>query len=244
MSFELYPAIDLRGGRVVRLRQGDYGAETHYADDPLPLIEAYAEQGARWLHLVDLDAARAGGFTLAPLIARIKQRCGLRVQAGGGVRRAADVEAMLDAGVDRAVLGTLAIRQPDTVLGLFERHGGERLTLAFDVRADREGGWRLPSHGWTADDAPALPERLEAYRGSPLQHVLSTDIGCDGMLSGPNLALYRWWRQQHPTLLVQASGGVRDGADVAALRALGVAGAVLGRSLLEGRMKLAEVLTC
>lgn len=244
MRFLIYPAIDLRAGRVVRLRQGAYDQETRYADDPLPLIEAYAQAGAEWLHLVDLDAARDGGYTLAPLLDQVKRRTRLKLQTGGGVRGAADVQRLRDAGADRVVIGTLAVQQPETAVELLHLHGADRITVAMDVRQDEQGVWRAPSHGWTAGDAPSLDDLCSAFEGSPLRHVLSTDIGRDGMLSGPNLDLYAWWRQRAPHWQVQASGGVRDAADVRKLREAGVAGAILGRALLEGHLSVEEALAC
>lgn len=119
-DFQAYPAIDIRDGRVVRLAQGDYARETRYGDDPLAVIRGYAEQGARWLHLVDLDAARAGGYTLAPLLRDIATTTGLRVQTGGGVRSREDVARLLDAGAARVVIGSLAVREPEAVPDLSE----------------------------------------------------------------------------------------------------------------------------
>lgn len=243
-GFTLYPAIDVRAGRVVRLLQGDYARETVYADDPLPRAIGYADAGARWLHLVDLDAARAGGYTLLPLLRRIKADSALQVQSGGGVRNAADVEAMLDAGADRVVVGSLAVTAPELVAGWLRQYGAARLTIALDVRRDGDGNWRPGSHGWTrtgADDLDALL-RLFAYAG--LRHLLCTDIDRDGMLSGPNFDLYRHIAAVAPQLRVQASGGARDIGDVRAARAAGCAGIVLGKALLEGRLDLGEALAC
>jgi phosphoribosylformimino-5-aminoimidazole carboxamide ribotide isomerase len=243
MSFILYPAIDVRGGRVVRLRQGDYARETTYAGDPVEVARAWREAGAEWLHLVDLDAARAGGYTLLPTLQRIVASTGLRVQTGGGVRDAAAVEAIRAAGAERVVIGTLGVRSPATVIDWLQRFGPEHLTLALDTRL-HEGDWTLPVQGWTEGSGERLSSVLAAYRGSGLKHLLCTDIGRDGMLTGPNLTLYGLLRSDHPELAVQASGGVRDGVDLVALRELGVAGAVAGRALLDGRMNLAEALAC
>ena len=123
MSFTVYPALDIREGRVVRLRQGDYAQETRYGDDPLPRAQAFAAQGAQWMHLVDLDAARAGGYTLAPLLAQIRAQTGLQVQTGGGVRGREDVARMLDAGASRVVVGSLAVREPERVSGWLREFG-------------------------------------------------------------------------------------------------------------------------
>jgi phosphoribosylformimino-5-aminoimidazole carboxamide ribotide isomerase len=243
-AFELYPAIDVRGGCVVRLRQGDYAQETRYPADPCELAQEYARAGARWLHLVDLDAARSGGYTLAPLLARIAATTSLQVQTGGGVRNEADVERLRGSGAARVVVGSLAVRMPERVAYWLERYGAEHLVLALDTRQDEAGAWRLPLHGWTEASGRNLGEVLSHYLASGLRHVLSTDIARDGMLAGPNLELYRQLRKLAPWLQVQASGGVRDASDVAAVRGAGCAGVVLGRALLEGRLALAEALAC
>ena len=241
-SFTLYPAIDVRHGRIVRLAQGDYAQETRYGDDPLALARAYAEQGARWLHLVDLDAARAGGYTLSALVGDIATPTGLQVQTGGGVRSRDDVQRILDAGAARVVIGSLAVREADAVCGWISEFGAERITVALDSRLDREGVWRLPVHGWTETAAGTLQEMARRYAGQGLRHLLCTDITRDGMMTGPNLDLYRLLADEVPGVELQASGGVRDLADVLAAQAQGCAGIVLGRSLLEGRLQLPEAL--
>lgn len=242
MSFTVYPAIDVREGRVVRLRQGDYAEETRYADDPFALASRYARAGAVWLHLVDLDAARAGGYTLLPLLRRLKSETGLKVQTGGGVRGEADVDALLEAGADRVVVGSLAVRESGRVASWVARFGAERLTLALDTRRDAEGRWRLPVHGWTEAGDKELDVLAAAYAEVGLRHLLCTDIARDGMLSGPNLELYRYLCQRFPRLAVQASGGARDLDDVRAAREAGCGGIVLGKALLEGRLSLDEAL--
>src|SRR5688572_844837 len=241
MSFTVYPAIDVRDGRVVRLRQGDYARETRYDDAPLALARRHAEQGAQWLHLVDLDAARAGGYTLAPLLRAIKATTTLCVQTGGGVRSEADVEAMLATGADRVVVGSLAIRDPQRVCDWLEHFGADRITVALDVR-HVDGAWRLPSHGWTEDSGVELTSLLEVFASHGLHHLLCTDIARDGMLSGPNIDLYRQVLRIAPGLQLQASGGVRSVADVQAAHSAGCAGAVLGKALLDGCFELSEAL--
>jgi len=242
VSFVLYPAIDVRGGAVVRLRQGDYARETRYPVDPLQLACRYAEEGAQWLHLVDLDAARSGGYGLGALIAAIKATTTLRVQTGGGVRNAQDAAAILDAGADRVVVGSLAVREPHLACEWLDRFGAERLTMALDMRPGEDGRWRLPSHGWTSDSDAEPGALLDLFARNGLRHLLCTDIARDGMLAGPNIALYRWIRARAPSLRVQASGGIRDGADLLAARAAGCAGAIVGKSLLEGACSLGETL--
>ena len=238
MSFLLYPAIDIREGRVVRLRQGDYAAETRYADDPLALAKRYAEAGAEWLHLVDLDAAKAGGWTLGSLVEAIRQETTLKVQTGGGVREDEDVQAILDAGAARVVVGSLAVCQPNRVLGWLDRFGSDRLTVALDTRADADGAYRLPVHGWTEASGLALFDLLKRYADAGLRHLLCTDIARDGMLAGLNLGLYRDIAERFPGVAVQASGGVAGLDDVLGARAAGAGGAILGKALLDGRFTL------
>ncbi|SEK95981.1 1-(5-phosphoribosyl)-5-[(5-phosphoribosylamino)methylideneamino] imidazole-4-carboxamide isomerase [Pseudoxanthomonas sp. GM95] len=247
-SFELYPAIDVRGGRVVRLAQGDYDRETNYGDDPLAAAQAYAAQGARWLHLVDLDAARAGGYTLAPLLQQIRATTGLQVQTGGGVRGHRDVLALLEAGASRVVIGSLSVRAPLEVLAWLQEFGPERITVALDARQDDAGVWQLPIHGWTEGSGVALDELATRYADAGLQQLLCTDIARDGMLTGPNFALYRHLVALLPQVQVQASGGVHAVSDVSQAKAAGCGGIVLGRALLEGRFTLeqafAEAASC
>ena len=241
MNFTVYPAIDVRDGRVVRLRQGDFAQETRYAEAPLALAQRYASQGTAWLHLVDLDAARAGGNTLAPLLSCIKSTTALRVQAGGGVRGRADIESLLAAGADRVVVGSMAVREPQLVCGWLRHFGVERITVALDTRwsGDR---WQLPAHGWTEGTCAELDSLLAAFAAAGLRHLLCTDIARDGMLSGPNIALCQHILAIAPGLQLQASGGVRSVADVRMARAAGCAGAVLGKALLDGRFVLGDVL--
>ena len=244
MRFTVYPAIDVREGRVVRLRQGDYAEETRYGDDPLAFARRYADAGATWLHLVDLDAAKAGGYTLRPLLRDIAAATSLQVQTGGGVRTRDDVAAMLDTGATRVVIGSLAVRDPASVLAWIGEFGSESITVALDTRRDTDGVWHLPVHGWTETASETLDDLLRRYAVGGLRHLLCTDIDRDGMLTGPNIALYRDIRAAHPVLELQASGGMRDVADVIDARNAGCAGAVLGKALLEGRLSLPEALQC
>ena len=147
MSFTVYPALDIRNGCVVRLLQGDYAQQTTYGDDALPRAQAFAAAGACWMHLVDLDAAKAGGYTLAALLAQIASTTTLKVQTGGGVRGRDDVARILDAGASRVVIGSLAVREPDDVLAWLSEFGPEHLTIALDTRQGVDGVWRAAAFG-------------------------------------------------------------------------------------------------
>lgn len=239
-EFTVYPAIDVRDGCVVRLHKGDFDKETRYGDKPVAVAQSYARAGSRWLHLVDLDAARAGGYTLAPVLEDIATSTGLQIQTGGGVRTTDDVQRLLDAGATRVVVGSVAVREPETVLGWLETFGPEAITVALDTRTDEQGTWVLPVSGWTSVAETDLPTMLMRYARSGLRHVLCTDIGRDGTLGGPNLNLYTFLTRSSPDLAFQASGGARDAADVRTVRKVGCAGIVLGKALLEGRLSVAD----
>ncbi|MDF3981122.1 1-(5-phosphoribosyl)-5-[(5-phosphoribosylamino)methylideneamino]imidazole-4-carboxamide isomerase [Luteibacter sahnii] len=235
------PAIDLRDGNVVRLFKGDYTRQTTFDVAPLDLATRYAREGATWLHVVDLDGARSGRFENLPVVTRLVAAGALDVQAGGGVRDEEGVRRLLDAGVGRVVVGSIAIREPATVAGWIDRLGPERIVLALDTRW-RDGAWTLPSAGWTADEARTLDELLPFYREAGARHLLCTDIDRDGTMTGPNLSLYEHIAHVAPGFQVQASGGVRSLADIEALVARRLDGVILGRALLQGEFTLRDAL--
>ena len=232
----LYPAIDVLDGRVVRLKQGDFDAVTDYGDDPVRFAEGYQAAGAHWLHMVDLSGARDGARRQADLVKAVSD-VGLKVQTGGGVRTRADVEATLEAGASRAVVGSLAVTDPQTVIGWLGEFGADCLALAFDVRLI-EGTPYPTTQGWAkADDRP-LGELLADYKRAGLKHALVTDVGRDGLLQGPNLELYYDLKMARPDVDWQASGGVANLEDVAQLKAVNMSGAIIGKALFENRFSL------
>ena len=242
MSLNIIPAIDLREGRVVRLKQGDYGQQTTYESDPRELAQRYAAAGATWLHLVDLDGARSGGLDNLAVIESIA-RDGMQIQAGGGVRNEDDLSRLFSAGVNRVVLGSVAIRDPELVADWLTRYGAEQLTIALDTR-QVDGQWALPSAGWTELESRTLDELAPWYAEKGARYLLCTDIDRDGMLAGFNLDLYRHLAKTVPDLAVQASGGVRSLDDIRAAREAGAKGVILGRALLEARFTIEQALAC
>jgi phosphoribosylformimino-5-aminoimidazole carboxamide ribotide isomerase len=239
---QLIPAIDLRGGRCVRLLQGRFDAETVYANDPLDVLDRYLALGAGAIHVVDLDGARAGSQANRTAIARLAERAPPgTVQVGGGVRSRAVVEELLALGVARAVVGSVAVTEPDEVAGWLRDPGTERVVLAFDIRLDEGGTPRLATHGWERQTETSLWDAVERYLPAGLRHVLCTDVARDGAMSGPNLALYAEAVRRFPGIAWQASGGVSCAADLHALAATGVAAVISGRALLEGRLAAEEV---
>jgi phosphoribosylformimino-5-aminoimidazole carboxamide ribotide isomerase len=237
---ELIPSIDLRAGGVVRLLRGNFEQETRYSVDPLELAAEYRRLGARWLHVVDLDGAANGEPAHLDLVSRIRERSGLRVQFGGGIRNRSSLTAAL-AAAGRVVVGSLAVSEPERVAGWLSEVGPERLALAMDVRVDAAGEPLLTTHGWRQSTSLSLWQALEPYRGDGLRHVLCTDVDRDGALQGPNLELYQQCVSRWPQLAWQASGGVRDAADLRAVAEEGVAGAISGKALLEGRLDPREI---
>jgi phosphoribosylformimino-5-aminoimidazole carboxamide ribotide isomerase len=237
----LIPAIDLRGGHCVRLRQGDFSAETRYAQSPLLLLQRYRDLGAPWLHLVDLDGARDGARANHAVIAALAAEPGIALQVGGGVRTRATVAELLALGVARVVVGSAAVEQPEEVSNWFKEFDPERVCLALDIRHDASGTPVLRTRGWQASGHCSLWECVERFLDAGLVHVLCTDIERDGVGGGPNVLLYQGAVQRHPRLRWQASGGIASVADLHALAAAGVAAAISGTALLEGQLPGGEL---
>jgi phosphoribosylformimino-5-aminoimidazole carboxamide ribotide isomerase len=238
---QLIPSIDLRGGQCVRLYQGDFNAETRYAFEPRELLRRYAAMGAGWLHVVDLDGARDGQLANRAIIAELCALDALRVQVGGGLRTRASVDDLLGLGVARVVIGSAAVEARAEVRQWLRELGAERVCLAFDVQHDDGGVPLLKTRGWREGTGLLLWDAVADYVDAGLRHVLCTDIARDGALAGPNLALYREAQRRFPLIHWQASGGVSNAADLAALAELGVSAAISGKALLEGRITTEEL---
>ncbi len=238
-GFEILPAIDLRGARVVRLEQGDFARETAFSSDPVAVARAFADAGARWLHVVDLDGARSGqpahGGVIAAIVAAMGER--VAVEVAGGLRSADAVVQALAAGASRVVLGTAALSDPSLAGSLIAAHGPAAVAVAVDVRDGQAVG-----HGWTpgavgtpVDDAVA---RLAAVGVTTFE---VTAIDRDGLLGGPDLALYERLVAATDASII-ASAGIASVDDVRAVRAIGCAGAIIGRALYDGRLSLEDAL--
>jgi phosphoribosylformimino-5-aminoimidazole carboxamide ribotide isomerase len=238
---QLIPAIDLRSGSCVRLLHGDFDAETRYKADAPTLLAKYRSLGAEWLHVVDLDGARDGSLTNRPLIMQLASQRALKLQVGGGLRNTAALAQILDAGAARAVVGSAALTHLDQVQEWIKHFGPERLTLAFDVSIDDDGVPRVMTHGWQYQSEHTLWSAVGLYTATGLKHVLCTDVGRDGALTGPNLGLYAEAVRRHPQIEWQASGGIRHAHDLHALVDTGCAAAISGKALLEDLIPLEEL---
>ncbi|HEY5643597.1 MAG TPA: 1-(5-phosphoribosyl)-5-[(5-phosphoribosylamino)methylideneamino]imidazole-4-carboxamide isomerase [Woeseiaceae bacterium] len=235
----IIPAIDLKDGKCVRLFKGDFSHATEYSNDPAEVGRRFSALAVRDLHIVDLDGARTGEPVNHGIVAEIASSSGLEVQLGGGIRTRDDVSRWLDNGVTRCVIGSVAIREPATVQQWIDEFGTEAIVLALDVRLGAEGVPMLTTHGWTREAGISLWACLAQY--ASLRHVLCTDVARDGALAGPNTELYAEILRRYPGLQLQASGGVRDIADLGALRQAGLPAAITGRALLDGRITATEV---
>lgn len=237
----VYPAIDLKDGVCVRLMHGRFDQVTTYDAQPSARLAAFADEGAAWVHIVDLDGAEAGQAKQHALIGDLASSGRVKIQSGGGVRSAEDVARLLDAGVARVVVGSLAVTRPDEVSSWLDRFGPDRLTLALDVKI-RDGVPVPALKGWTEDSGIDLWTALERYPAGTASHLLVTDVGRDGALTGPNIDLLAEVRARRPDLAVQASGGVSSLDDLTAAKGIGCDGAIVGRALYEGRFTVAQAL--
>lgn len=239
----IYPAIDLIGGAVVRLNKGDFDQQTTYGTDPISVAKSYAEDGASWLHLVDLDGAKNPGNRQLELITRIIDESGLKVQTGGGIRSADDVAALVNAGASRVVVGSLAVRDFATGKALLDRFGGETICLAADVMptSDASGqiSYNIALSGWLETSDLSLFDFLGHYAQHGLEHALCTDIARDGMMTGCNRDLYASVKSVFPEIKLQASGGVSKLDDIVGLPTDGV---IIGKALYEGVFSVGEAL--
>jgi phosphoribosylformimino-5-aminoimidazole carboxamide ribotide isomerase len=238
---QLIPAIDLRGGRVVRLQQGDYARETRYDDDALVVAKRYADAGATLIHVVDLDSARDGGEANLAAIEQLCREVDVEIQTGGGVRSHEDFQRRIDSGAARVVVGSLCVREPAMIEDGLRAGNGERLVAGLDVSEGLDGAWFPRAAGWTESGSDDLFTLLDRLVEAGLEHLLCTDIERDGMFAGPSLALYEAICERYSALAVQASGGIGSGEDLVEVAQTGVAGCIVGRALLEGRVALDEV---
>jgi phosphoribosylformimino-5-aminoimidazole carboxamide ribotide isomerase len=230
----ILPAIDLLGGRPVRLRQGDFDQVTRFGDDAVALARRFARGGAPWLHVVDLDGAKDGHWRNLEVIAEIARAAQVPVQAGGGAREIGDVEAALDCGVARVVVGTAAIVSPAGFEQWAARFG-ERIAVSLDVRGDR-----LAVRGWTAESSGDVLTVARELQAAGATRFICTSVRLDGMLSGVDLTELQ--RLEPLGLPVIVAGGIASADDVRGLRDAGAEGAIIGRALLDGTLDLGDAM--
>jgi len=238
---EVIPAIDLLGGKVVRLYKGDFNQVTEYPEPPVEVAARYGQAGVESLHIVDLDGARTGKFKHLDIITEITSTVGLAVQVGGGIRKISQARAIIAAGAERVVVGSKAAKNPDKVISWFGELGPDAIIVGVDVSIEEGGDPIVQTHGWTKSSGLTLWSLMDKYMGAGARNFLCTDISKDGTLEGPNMELYRECSERYPKARVIASGGISSAAELPILAATGVASVVTGKALLDGKLTLAEI---
>lgn len=234
----VYPAIDVMGGKCVRLFKGDFDKQTTYSNSPAQVAIQFSKQGAKWLHLIDLDGARSPNNRQFEIIGKIVRESKMQVQTGGGIRSVEEVSNLLDTGANRVIIGSLATKEPELVKSMFTEFGSEKICLAADVQS-HEGEYYVAISGWQELSKFPLRSFINDYLEVGLKHVLCTDISRDGTLEGCNLTLCNSIQKEFPEIALQASGGVGSLND---LRELKTSGVIVGKALYEGKFTLPEAL--
>lgn len=240
----IFPAMDLMDGGCVRLLKGDFGARTNYDADPIEVAKGYAAAGAKWMHIVDLDGAKNGQAEQSELILKIAASAKIKVQTGGGLRELAQIKRLLDGGVDRVVIGSLAVTNPQMVKHWLREVGVAAICIALDVNQGDDGEYRPATKGWTEPSKKTIWSVIQDYLGSGLKTMLVTDIGRDGMQTGGNLELYQRLQSEFPTLDLITSGGVGTLDHVRELKAIKPHGIIIGKALYESAFTLEDAISC
>ena len=240
----IFPAIDLMDGGCVRLFKGDFNKRTNYDVPPVEVGKSYADAGAEWMHIVDLDGAKHGKGEQAELIIDIAKNSGLKVQTGGGIRDLEQIRKLLDGGVERVVVGSLAVSNPQMVKYWISEVGQDKICIALDVEFDEAGVPHPTLRGWTEKSEKTMWDVMDDYMGTGLKSMLVTDISKDGVLQGSNVELYRQISTDYPTIELITSGGVGTLDDVRELKALNPAGIIIGKALYENKFTLEDAIKC
>lgn len=240
----IFPAIDLMDGGCVRLYKGDFNQRTDYEAAPMDVAKSYASAGAEWIHIVDLDGAKHGKTEQTELIVKIAKESGLKVQTGGGLRELSQIQQLLDGGVARAVIGSLAVTNPQMVKFWINEVGQDKICIALDVNIGEDGQPYPATRGWTETGSRTLWDVLDDYMGTGLTTILVTDISKDGVLGGANVELYKEILTNYPTLNLITSGGVGTLEHVKALKALNPYGVIIGKALYENKFTLKDAIQC
>ena len=233
---EIIPAMDLIDGKCVRLTHGDFSRKTVYSDDPLETARRFADAGLRRLHMVDLDGAKRGKPANLSVLERVATGTELDIDFGGGIKTAADIEAVFAAGASIANIGSMAVKEPDTFLAWVERFGAERILLGADCKDEK-----IAVDGWQTQTEVSILDFLERMNSLGLKRSFVTDIGRDGVLAGPSVELYERLIAQLPGLELIASGGVSSIDEIAELESIGCAGVIVGKAIYEGRITMEDL---
>ena len=235
---KIIPAIDIIDGQCVRLAQGDYAQKKVYETDPVAVARAFEEAGLEYLHLVDLDGAKQGKVTNWKVVEVICASTTLKVDFGGGIKTKSEIRQLLELGVKQVNLGSVAVKEPEKVSIWVDEFGEDKIILSADVREER-----IAISGWTETSSLSIQDFISNYQKIGITYVTCTDISKDGMLTGPNVELYKKLLTQFPSLKLIASGGVSTLNDLNQLKNAGLYGAIVGKAIYEGRVNLTELQT-
>lgn len=232
----IIPAIDIIDGKCVRLVQGDYAQKTIYNENPLDVARSFEDAGLTHLHLVDLDGAKAGKVVSWKEVEKLTSGTSLKVDFGGGIKTTEEVERLLNLGVSQVNLGSIAVRDPEKITGWIRQFGADSIILSADVKNEM-----ISIDGWQQNSAINIVTFLREYIQRGIKHVTCTDIGTDGMLTGPNIDLYKKILLSFPQLHLIASGGVSSLEDLHELKQIGADGVIVGKAIYEGRIRLVDL---
>jgi phosphoribosylformimino-5-aminoimidazole carboxamide ribotide isomerase len=232
----IIPAIDIIDGKCVRLTQGDYAQKKIYNENPLEVAKEFEAAGLRYLHLVDLDGAKAGKVANWRVVQDICNNTSLTVDFGGGIKTQEEISRLFEVGVKQVNLGSIAVKNPQTVYGWLQEFGAKKIILSADVKNEM-----IAIAGWIEDSKIAITDLIKTYQPGGIQYVTCTDISVDGMLTGPNLELYKKLLSHFPEMKIIASGGVGSFQDLEKLQKLKVDGVIVGKAIYEGRIALQEL---
>lgn len=240
----IIPAIDLIDGQVVRLYQGDYAQQTTFNLSPLDQLKSYQQQGASLLHIVDLTGAKEPDRRQTALISELVNNLDTPIQVGGGIRTEAQLSELLEIGVSRVVIGSLAVKEPELVKSWFVKYGSDAICLALDVNINEQGEKIVAVSGWQSGGGKSLESLVEEFKSVGLKHALVTDISRDGTLKGANTELYCEIANLYPEIQWQASGGIATLDDVNAVKQSGATGIIIGKALLINQFTVEEAIAC
>lgn len=233
---EIIPAIDIIGGKCVRLSQGDYNRQTSYSTTPTEMAMRFAEAGVKRLHLVDLDGAKAGNPCNLNVLEQIADLGIIDIEWGGGIKSLEGLESVFNAGAGHAIIGSLAVRNPELMEQWLGTFGGERIILGADTR-----NGKVSVAGWLEDSPLSAADLISRFLPYGLKEVITTDISKDGMLEGPSTALYLDLMDQFPEVTFTVSGGISSMKDITELNRLGLPRVIVGKAIYEGRISMSEI---
>lgn len=232
----IIPAIDIIDGKCVRLTQGDYAQKKIYNEDPLAVAKSFEDAGIQYLHLVDLDGAKAGAVKNWAVVKAITSATKLQVDFGGGIKKEDDITRLLDHGVKQVNLGSIAVKDPKLVFQWISKFGVDKIILSADVKNEL-----VQISGWLENASITIEDFVKDFEQHGIRYITCTDISTDGMLSGPNDALYQKLVKRFPGMKWIASGGVSAVSDLEKLKTLGMDGVIIGKAIYEGKIKLEEL---